>query len=148
MKESHWLALQSSQMTRPLTFEKYSVSKGAWVPSLGPRLRLCKCLSHRACLMNYIGSANGTQLHFLYLSQKMLTWQQHTVDALTYAVCAVIRTVHCLVKMEQCEDRNIEQAEGGFFIIVSREQSDWCNKRNAERERSSSFSHSCVLFSA
>ena len=62
-----------------------------------------------------------------------------------HAVSAIIRAVQCF--MEQYEDRNFDRAESRFFIIIWREQSDSCNKRNAERERSSSLTYSPVLFS-
>lgn len=41
--------------------------------------------------------------------------QQRTVGAVTHALYAIIREVQCSVEMDQYEDRNIDQAEGGFF---------------------------------
>jgi hypothetical protein len=71
----------------------------------------------------------------------------HTVGAIIHAVSAIIRAMQCFLEMEQYEDTNFDQAESGFFIIIWREQSDSCNKRNAERERSSSLTYFPVLFS-
>lgn len=117
----------------------------------------CVSVSHmvpRGRLTSYIGSMHDpmykTALLF-FLSHTILSsqeWvQQHTVGSATHAVSAVLSAVRCFMKMGPSEDRNIHQAENGvFFIIMWREQSDWCNKRNAERERSSSFSHFCVFF--
>lgn len=50
--------------------------------------------------------------------------QQHTVGAVTHAVCAFVRAGQCFMEMEQYEERNFDQAESGFFIIIGTEQSD------------------------
>lgn len=75
--------------------------------------------------MSYTGSMNGTQLHFL--SHMILSSQEsvqlHTVGSAKHAVSAVIRAVHYFMKMESSGDRNVNQAESGFFIIMWREQS-------------------------
>ena len=75
--------------------------------------------------MSYTRSMNGTQLHFL--SHMILSSQEsvqlHTVGSAKHAVSAVIRAVHYFMKMESSGDRNVNQAESGFFIIMWREQS-------------------------
>lgn len=75
--------------------------------------------------MSYTESMNGMQLHFLshmtLSSQESV--QQHTVGSAKHAVSAVIWAVHGFMKMESPGDRNVDQTESGFFIIMWREQS-------------------------
>lgn len=87
----------------------------------------------RGRLSSYVGSINDTKLHFcffFFLSHTILSSQeavqQHTVGSATHAVSAVISAARCFMKMGPSEDRNIHQAENGFFffIIMWREQSD------------------------
>lgn len=55
----------------------------------------------------------------VFLSHTVLSSQesvrQHTVGSATHAVSAVISAVCCFMKMGPYEDRNIHQAENGFF---------------------------------
>lgn len=66
---------------------------------------------------------------FVFLSHTILSSQesvqQYTVGSATHAVSAVISAVHGFMEMGPSEDRNVDQAESGFFFIIMwREQSD------------------------
>lgn len=115
----------------------------------------CVSVSHmvpRGRLTSYIGSMHDTKLHFCFFESYDIKFTRMSATAHS-RFCNT-----CCVCCSKCsallhENGTLWRQEhpsswewSFFFIIMWREQSDWCNKRNAERERSSSFSHFCVFF--